>query len=249
MCNNGFVDATNQLHHASRAHSVLLGQVNMVKFEEPHHIQKPKRILWHDLVWMFQRYLLQSTTTPPPWDFSYSKPEDYAIYESYLNMKKRGAGYPYWKPEVSIKYVKDEESYPLNVADYAGMQLVRLPSKTKQHPTGIAHMPALYSSEIGLTSDKFIPINETVTSLPLRVSFDRSDVHDDERQSKVTTATAGAISPARWRLLTHLTEAIEAQKSLGFEQSDIDEVSVVACSFKSSRFIFLDWFSDTATCN
>ena len=164
----------------------------------------------------------------PPWDFSFSKPADQAVYESYLDMKKRGAGYPYWKPEVSIKYVKDDESYPMNVADYSGMQMVRLPKKTPDHPTGIAHLPALYSSEIGLTSDKFIPINETVTTLPLRVSFDRSDVQEGDskhQQSKVTTATAGGISPARWRLLSHLTEALEAQKSLGFEDSDIDEVS------------------------
>ena len=108
----------------------------------------------------------------------------------------------------------------------SGMQMVRLPNKSAKHPTGIATLPALYSSEIGLTSDKFLPINETVTALPLRVSFDRSDVEEAEhQQSKITTATAGAISPARWRLLRHMSEAIEAQKSLGFEQSDIDEVS------------------------
>ena len=240
--------ATKAVHMASRGHALLLGQVNMVKFEAPHHISKPKRILYRDVSYLIRKYVLRSTSDEeqPPWDFSYSKPRDHAIYESYLEMKERGAGYPYWKPEVSIKYVKDEQSYPESVAGYSGMQLVRLPRPSADHPTGIAHLPALYSSEIGLTSDKFIPVNETVTTLPLRVSFDRSDVHDTDdnaddkekqyRQSKVTTATAGAISPARWRLLSHLTEALEAQKSLGFEQSDIDEVRL---SHSATYFIVL----------
>lgn len=225
-------DATTVIRQASQSHALLFGQVNMVKFEVPHHISKPKRILYHDLSYLLRRYVMQSVDTAvemPPWDFSYSKPEDQEIYESYLKMKERGAGYPYWKPEVSIKYVKDDESYPKEMTDYCGMQMVRLPKKTPDHPTGIAHIPSLYSSEIGLTSDKFIPINETVTTLPLRVSFDRSDVQEDtqHQQSKVTTATAGGISPARWRLLSHLTQVLEAQKSLGFEDSDIDEVKLL----------------------
>jgi len=222
-------DAISTIRLASQDHALLFGNVNMVKYEVPHHIEKPKRILYHDLIYLWRRYILRSVDTSveqPPWDFHYSKPEKQAIYESYLDMKERGAGYPYWKPEVSIKYVKDGDSYPTSMMDHSGMQMVRLPQKTSEHPTGIAHLPALYSSEIGLTSDKFIPVNETVTTLPLRVSFDRSDVEEDSRhqQSKVTTATAGGISPARWRLLSHLTHALEAQKSLGFEDSDIDEV-------------------------
>ena len=219
----------------------------MIKFDQPHHISKPTRILYYDISYIVRRYLLGKKHERPPWDFSYSKPREYAIYESYLDMKRRHAGYPYWKPEVSIKYVQDEDSYPIHAAHMSGMPLVRLPHRTPDHPTGIAHLPALYSSEIGLTSDKFIPVNTTVTTLPLRVSFDRSDFHHDTntydedtkkyRQSKVTTATAGAISPARWRLLAHLTEALEAQKSLGFEASDIDEVrtNVFLCVYRMSK--------------
>ena len=93
--------------------------------------------------------------------------------------------------------------------------------KTANHPSGIAHIPALHVDEIGMTSDKYIPLNETVKALPLSISFDRSDIHDDHRG---TTATAGPISPARWRLLTHLSKSIESQRELGFEQSDIDDL-------------------------
>jgi len=66
-----------------------------------------------------------------------------------------------------------------------------------------------------------IPINETVTTLPLRISFDRSDM---EQKSHGSTATSGGISPARWRLLNHLGQAIEKQRDIGFEESDIDEL-------------------------
>jgi len=74
-----------------------------------------------------------------------------------------------------------------------------------------------------MTSDKYIPINQTVSSLPLRISFDRSDMKD-EHHIHATTANAGGISPARWRLLSHLSKSFEQQKELGFEQSDIDDL-------------------------
>jgi hypothetical protein len=100
--------------------------------------------------------------------------------------------------------------------------LVRV-QKAKSHPSGIASLPALHVDEIGMTSDKYIPINETVTSLPLRISFDRSDMKDTNH-IHATTATAGGISPARWRLLTHLSKSFESQREMGFEQSDIDDL-------------------------
>jgi hypothetical protein len=102
------------------------------------------------------------------------------------------------------------------------MELVRV-VQSREHPSSIAHIPALHVDEIGLTSEKYIPLNRTVSSLPLRISFDRSDV-EDENHSHKTTATAGGISPARWRLLSHLSQAIESQRELGFDQSDIDDL-------------------------
>ena len=101
------------------------------------------------------------------------------------------------------------------------MPAVQVP-RSAQHPTGIAFTPAMHVNEIGLTSEKYIPINETVKTLPLRVSFDRSDM--EHQHTKRTTATAGGMSPARWRLLSHLSEALEQQEQLGVEQSDIDDI-------------------------
>jgi len=116
----------------------------------------------------------------------------------------------------------DTESYPYDRAHVSGMNFVQV-RKGPSNPTGVAHIPTLHVDEIGLTSEKYVPVNRTVSSLPLRITFDRSDVLD-ETNAHATTATSGGISPARWRLLTHLSQSIEAQKDLGFEQSDIDDL-------------------------
>lgn len=110
----------------------------------------------------------------------------------------------------------------MNLAHVSGMELVRV-GKSQIHPSTIAHLPALHVDEIGLTSEKYIPLNQSISSLPLRVSFDRSDVEEDDVVHR-STATAGGISPARWRLLSHLSQAIESQKEFGFDQSDIDDL-------------------------
>jgi hypothetical protein len=214
-----FGSAKREITLASRSHSMLSGSVQLVKFDPPSHIAPPSRILYKDVVYVFQKYLLGSAERPP-WDMEYAKPNDYAAYQRTLDMRKQREGYPYWKPEVSIKYVNDQETYPIELVERSGMQLVQTNDRVK-HPTGITFIPSIHVDEIGLTSEKYIPINATVTSLPLRISFDRSDM---EHTVSSSTATAGGISPARWRLLSHLSQAIESQKELGFDQSDIDDL-------------------------
>lgn len=208
------------VQNALREHSLLRGQVNMVKHEAPHHIHKPRRYLYKDIVYLYNKYIKHSREMPP-WVMAISKPEEYQAYETMQAIKARGETYPYWKPEVAVKFVRDHEAYPLEMAQLSGMPMVRL-RPTSEHPTGLAFVPAIHVDEIGLTQEKYIPLNSTVTSLPLRISFDRSDMEHTSARS--TTATAGGLSPARWRLLEHLSTALEAQKELGFDQSDIDDV-------------------------
>jgi hypothetical protein len=212
------------LTQASRSHSLLAGQVGLVKFDEPNHLAKPGRYLHNDLIYLIKRYLLMQVdeSTRPPWDMESAKPEYFKAYQQAQQMKEEKAGYPYWKPEVAVKYLIDTDSYPVDIAQVSGMNFVHVP-KSPPHPVGIAHIPALHVDEIGLTSEKYVPVNETITSLPLHITFDRSDMKD-EQKTHAATATAGGISPARWRLLNHLSQSIESQKELGFEQSDIDDL-------------------------
>jgi Cleft lip and palate transmembrane protein 1 (CLPTM1) len=216
-------EANKSIQKASNTHSLLMGKVTMVKYDLPYHISHPRRILYLDLLYYWNRYVLGSKEMPP-WEMAIYKPEEFSSYQKALDWKKKGMGYPYWKPEVSIKFVNDEDSYPVEYAHMSGMPLVTVRGRStseRQHPTGHAFMPALHVDEMGMTSEKYIPVNDTVTSLPLRITFDRNDM---EHRRVTTTATAGGISPARWRLLTHLSQAIEKQKELGFDESDIDDL-------------------------
>ena len=217
------IELDQAIRTASSTQSLLLGQAGLVKHDLPKHIEKPKRYLYKDLQYCLRK-LMGSVVDEimPPWEMAFSKPEEYASYQKALDMKKRGMGYPYWKPEVSIKYVSDTESYPVDMAHASGMRVVRLNRKSAAHPQGMAFLPALHVDEMGMTSEKYIPLNETVTTLPLRISFDRSDMEHKLRSG--STATSGGISPARWRLLNHLGEAIEKQRDFGFDESDIDDL-------------------------
>ena len=215
--------AEKSIRQASASQALLMGNVNLIKYDIPNHIIPPRRALYRDLLYYWNRYILASREMPP-WEMAYYKPDEYRAHQQSLEWKQRGMGYPYWKPEVSIKFVNDNDSYPSEYAHTCGMPVVqvgRTRNGNQQHPTGHAFLPALHVDEMGMTSDKYIPVNSTVTSLPLRISFDRNDM---EQQRKVTTATAGGISPARWRLLSHLSQALEKQKDLGFDDADIDEI-------------------------
>ena len=209
-------DVMLALNKAAKSNSLLLDKVDLIKYDVPHHIEQPKRILFDDI----KHIIGLGSGGVAPWNFEKSQPEAYKIYQSAQQMKESKSGYPYWKPEVSIKYIYDGTKYPRDYVGMAGMNLVQTHQSTA-HPTGIAMLPALHVDEIGLTSEKYLPVNETLTAVPLRISVDRSDVEDVK---KTTTATAGSMSPARWRLLSHLSEALESQKALGFEDSDVDDL-------------------------
>mmetsp|Transcript_13709 Transcript_13709/g.37915 ORF Transcript_13709/g.37915 Transcript_13709/m.37915 type:complete len:802 (-) Transcript_13709:61-2466(-) len=211
--------AMKSLRQFASANSVLTGGTGMVKYDLPHHVHKPRRILFQDILYVWRKYVGGSREMPP-WVMEISKPEETMRYKQAMEMKARKQPYPYFKPEVSIKYVNEVDSYPYELAGASGMPVVRT-RHSAQHPTGLAFIPAIHVDEIGLTIDKYIALNETITSLPLRISFDRSDM---EHTSRATTATAGGMSPARWRLLSHLSEALQRQQDIGFDQSDIDEV-------------------------
>ncbi|KAL7555529.1 hypothetical protein ACA910_005307 [Epithemia clementina (nom. ined.)] len=198
-------DAVRSIKQAQKTNSLLMGGVGLVKYDLPHHVGKPRRLLYRDLVYWWNR-IVNYSREMPPWVMEIVKPEETMRYKLITSMKERKQPYPYWKPEVSVKYVNEVQSFPYEFAGTSGLPVVRV-TKSTQHPTGLAFAPAIHVDEIGLTIEKYIPLNETVKSLPLRISFDRS-----------------GMSPARWRLLSHLSEALERQQQLGFDQSDIDEI-------------------------
>ena len=220
-----FESTMNNLMRDEKAHDLLVDGVDLVKFDIPYHIERAKRYLYKDVLFLIQKYILRNIDTgaSPPWDMSVTKPTEFKLHEMSLKMKDRGMGYPYWKPELAVKLVSEEEKYPLDFVQYSQMDVIHVERQragSKPFESGYAYLPGLHVDEMGLTSEKYIPLNETVEALPLRVSFDSGE-NDDSNSGNLSS---GGLSPGRWRLLKHLAKSIEGQKELGFEQSDIDDV-------------------------
>ena len=205
-------------------HNVLFGRVSMMKRELPLHVPSPKRLLYLDVLFAIKKYCLcmvwdddSCSSLVAPWNVSFHQPQEQAEYQLAQKHKKEGVKYPYWKPEVRIHLIQEEESYPFEYANHVGFEVIRLPRGYSKYSNGYAYLPSVHVDEIGLTSDKYIPLNETVTALPLRIGF-HSGLELEGMQSQE------GITPARYRLLNHLSSALESQAEMGFEQSDIDDL-------------------------
>mmetsp|Transcript_1761 Transcript_1761/g.2331 ORF Transcript_1761/g.2331 Transcript_1761/m.2331 type:complete len:686 (+) Transcript_1761:191-2248(+) len=232
----------SRLQKLESSYNLLSGGTNLVKHDLPNHISKPKRFLYKDIIYVIQKYIFMNNNANNniiPWDMSKVKPQEYKIYQHTLEQKESGIGYPYWKPDVAVKLVSDHEHYPLDYVGYSGMKVIRVPhgrsssdsNQEKKFESGYAYLPGLYVDEIGLTSEQYIPLNETVDTLPLRISFesglDGCGEKDDDASCKIGTSNiigGNGLSPGRWRLLSLLSDRLESQKDLGFDQSDIDDV-------------------------
>lgn len=235
--------AAQHLQQMHAQHNVLFGRVGMVKRELPLHVPSPKRLLYRDMLFVAQKYGVcpscrlgnmnsgfcgaccisnngECSTMVPPWDVAYHQPRAKAEYNLARQHKKDGVKYPYWKPEVHIHLIQDEEGYPIDYANRVGFDIVQVGRQmTSNHASGYAYLPAVHVDEIGLTSDKYIPLNETVSALPLRIGFHSGmDVGEDG------SVQQQGLTPARYRLLNHLSSSLESQAEFGFEQSDIDDL-------------------------
>lgn len=105
----------------------------------------------------------------------------------------------YWKPEVVIRLIQDDSVYPYEYVHHL------IAKNTFKVGKEIFYKPNIHVDEIGLTSDKYIPLNSTVMSLPLKLTY-------------------GSMSLQRWLLMKELEESIASQSSLGFSDKDIDDV-------------------------
>ncbi|KAL3772385.1 hypothetical protein ACHAWU_005562 [Discostella pseudostelligera] len=219
--------AATRLQQLHSQHNVLFGKVAMMKQELPLHVPSPKRFLYRDLMYILQKYLLcqvwddgSCSNMVPPWNVAHHQPKAHREYRQARIHKQQGVKYPYWKPEVMIHLIQDYEGYPVDFANRVGFEIIQVGRGDRRHPSGYSYLPAVHVDEIGLTSDKYIPLNETVSALPLRIGFHSgmSEMSDSEH------STQQGLTPARYRLLNHLSSALNSQAEMGFEQSDIDDL-------------------------
>ncbi|KAL7545046.1 hypothetical protein ACHAWF_008412 [Thalassiosira exigua] len=230
--------AASRLQELHSKHDVLFGRVGMVKRELPLHVPSPKRLLYRDLLYVVKQYALCAVAddgscgaTVPPWDVAHHQPKEQEEYRTARRQKKEGVKYPYWKPEVMIHLIQDDEGYPLDYSNRVGFDVVRVGKQQSpggsgggKHASGYAYLPAVHVDEIGLTSDKYVPLNATVSALPLRIGFHGGSAIAGGAEGEGGGGGAAGLTPARYRLLNHLSSALESQAEMGFEQSDIDDL-------------------------
>jgi len=225
--------AARQLQQLHSQHNVLFGRVGMMKRELPLHVPSPKRLLYRDVLFVLQKYLLcpinvnnsdgKCNNIIPPWNVAHHQPKSHTEYQQARLHKSSGVVYPYWKPEVRIHLIQETIGYPIDYVNRIGFDIVQV---GRGRGSGYAYLPAVHVDEIGLTSDKYIPLNETVHALPLRIGFHSgmmSSAASNEDGDEQADEGAG-LTPARYRLLNHLSSALESQAEMGFEQSDIDDL-------------------------
>lgn len=113
----------------------------------------------------------------------------------------------YWKPEVAVRLVTDFTVYPTSNVPTAIQNLTFITSNAinSHNKRGFVYKPPVHVDEIGLTSDKYIPLNDTVSSLPIKVSY-------------------APMSLQRWLLMQTMEESISSQSGLGFSDKDTDDV-------------------------
>ncbi|OAY35206.1 cleft lip and palate transmembrane protein 1 homolog isoform X1 [Manihot esculenta] len=109
----------------------------------------------------------------------------------------------YWKPNVTINLVDDMTKYPHNsvppnIAPYLNVE----PSTGNYYPT-------IFFNEFWLLRDKLIPVNETVTELPLNLEV-------------------GPISMTKWQLFLQIDQSFQIHRSYGsMLEGEADELKRV----------------------
>lgn len=109
----------------------------------------------------------------------------------------------YWKPNITINLVDDFTRYPHNavppnVAPYLNIE----PSTGNYYPT-------IFFNEFWLLKDKLIPVNDTVTELPLNLEV-------------------GPISMTKWQLFLQIDQSFQIHRSYGsMLEGEADELKRV----------------------
>ena len=111
-----------------------------------------------------------------------------------------GAPIGYFKPIVSIHLVSDWTEWPLQSTPHTVLSWLR-PGRQAR-----SYLPVVFTDQLGLTRDQLVQVNASLNA-PLDL-----------------TVSISPISVQRWMFNAHMERAFEAQKNLGFEDKDIDEL-------------------------
>ncbi|ETV65516.1 hypothetical protein, variant 1 [Aphanomyces astaci] len=111
----------------------------------------------------------------------------------------------YWKPDMAVRFVTCFKKFPLAEIPQLVFNNLRMENIENE---GWKYMPVLYVDEMGMTSEKLIPLNRSVSTLPLKLSFE-------------------PMSYARWQMMMTFENALKQQKDLGFGEDEIDNMRLM----------------------
>ncbi|OQR92163.1 cleft lip and palate transmembrane family protein [Achlya hypogyna] len=107
----------------------------------------------------------------------------------------------YWKPHMAIRLVTDFTRYPLMDVPplvYHNIRMENVDGHWK-------YLPVMFVDEMGLTAEKLVALNRSVTTLPLQLTYE-------------------PMSYARWQMMLTFGSALRQQKDLGFGEDDLDQM-------------------------
>eukprot|EP00981_Chlorochromonas_danica_P001857 scaffold386_cov174-Ochromonas_danica.AAC.31 len=211
-------DLLSQRSALASAGELLHGTIQMVKYDVI-----PK--------YFHYRYLLSDL------GLAEVSPEDYA-----KQTMSSSTIITYWKPEVSIKLVNDFNRYPItHVPEAVAMNHIR-PGKRRNAEQSY-YRPSLHADEIGLTSDKYIPLNATVEKLPLKITFGPMLISD----TSIVLLTATIVAT----VLHFIFEVLAFRSDISFWQSQEKHVGIsllsVLTSLLSQIIVFFYLISNEST--
>lgn len=96
---------------------------------------------------------------------------------------------------------------------------------TRQGDVVTGYKPPFHADEIGLTSDKYVPLNTSVASLPLTITLDSMSLSRYEPISTAIGYSFANLCVCRWLLMSHMETSLkQQQQTLGFSSRTIDDV-------------------------
>ncbi|OQS06676.1 cleft lip and palate transmembrane family protein [Thraustotheca clavata] len=107
----------------------------------------------------------------------------------------------YWKPHMAIRLVTSFKRYPLSEVPPLVFHNIRMENVDGHWK----YLPVMFVDEMGLTSEKLMPLNRSITTLPLKLSYE-------------------PMSYARWQMMLTFGSALRQQKDLGFGEDDLDQM-------------------------
>ncbi len=191
--------------------------VNDKKAKEVHEYHPPKYSL-HEVL-----KLTRINPRPPysPPRFLLSDPWNAGAEEGRLNYETLSKEINYWKPRACLRIVVDSTRYllPYAVGDIFALDLESRITTNHSRISRIVYTPPIHMDETGLTSDMYMPLNDSVLYLPLHISI-------------------GPTSMPRWQLLRRLDESMaHLEDTLGSQKTDTDELRRLITDTKVSTLL------------